>query len=161
MGRELSGKLQQKGVYTILIRVDPPSNVKVGELGRFNFSGLYAYTGSATGKGSSSLDGRVSRHLSNSKKMRWHIDYLLERPNAEVTRIITSLTHTKSKECEVSRNILDTTGFPPIRGFGSSDCSCSSHLAYFETSLEDASRTISDAHYRAGLKPRTTTKMEF
>ena len=35
--------------------------------------GIYIYTGSAK----KNIDSRIKRHLSNSKKLHWHIDYLL------------------------------------------------------------------------------------
>ena len=158
-GQKLSGGLEKKGVYTILISVYPPAKVDVGKLGRFEFSGLYAYTGSAIGSGSSSLDGRVARHLSKTKKLRWHIDYLLGHPNAKVRGIVTSLTRTKSNECKVSENILDLAGCASIEGFGSSDCACNSHLAHVGTSLEKAFQAILDAHRRAGLEPRMNREM--
>lgn len=161
VGRRPSSGLGKKGVYTILISVDPLAQVEVGKIGRFDFSGLYAYTGSAIGKGSSSLEGRVARHLSKIKKLRWHIDYLLSHPNARVSGIVTSSTTKKSNECRVSRSLLGSAGSVSIVGFGSSDCGCRTHLVRLETTLENAFQAISSTHRAAGLKPITATKRNF
>lgn len=151
-----TGKIGEKGVYTILIHVDPSVWIKIGKLGLFKFSGDYAYTGSAIGSGSSSLSGRLSRHLSSGKKMRWHIDYLLKHPNTKIIGIVSSVTTSKLKECETSRCIHNLTGILPIKGFGSSDCSCISHLAHFTATPDHALQVISEAHLKSGLKPRIT-----
>jgi endonuclease-3 len=154
LGQRTPNDTEEKGVYTILISIYPPAELVVGRLGCFRFSGLYTYTGSAIGKGSSSLGGRVSRHLSKTKKQRWHIDYLLSDPNTIVRAIVTSLTRAKSKECKVSEKILDQGGHVSIERFGSSDCACNSHLAHLEADSEEAIRIILDAHRGAGLEPR-------
>jgi len=150
---------EEKGVYTLLVKVKLDEWIKVGRLGQFRFSGLYAYTGSAVGKGSTSLNGRISRHLRNEKKTRWHIDYLLRCHNAEVKSLVTSRTEVKSKECEVARNILSSIGsVAPIGKFGSSDCSCRSHLTHLEGSFHKALQTILKAYKRSGLNPRAVSR---
>jgi sugar fermentation stimulation protein A len=145
-----------KGIYTLLLKVNSDEWIIVGRLGRFRFSGFYAYTGSAIGKGSTSLNNRVSRHLRHKKKARWHIDYVLGCPSTEVEHVITSRTEIKSKECEVSRNILASTGcIAPVPKFGSSDCSCRSHLVHLEGSLPEALQTILGAYEKSGLDAET------
>jgi Uri superfamily endonuclease len=69
------------------------------------------------------IESRVRRHLSKEKKLHWHIDYLLERGN------ITSSFYMKGDtrlECHLARGLAQ--GFESVRGFGSSDCRCKSHL---------------------------------
>nr|MDO8100363.1 GIY-YIG nuclease family protein [Candidatus Njordarchaeota archaeon] len=150
---------EEKGVYTLLVKVKLDEWIKVGRLGRLRFSGLYAYTGSGVGKGSTSLNGRVSRHLCDEKKTRWHIDYLLRCPSAEVKSLVTSRTEIKSKECEVAYNILSSNGYvTPIDKFGSSDCSCRSHLIHLEGSSRQALQTILKAYKRSGLNPRAVSR---
>jgi Uri superfamily endonuclease len=147
----------EKGVYTILVSVSPGASVDVGRLGRFEFSGLYAYTGSGQGRGSCSLSGRVSRHLGlrGEKRVRWHIDYLLAHSHTRVEGAALSATTVRSKECEVSRNIFCLAeSFPSVMGFGSSDCACESHLARLKGGSMAALSTILEAHMRAGLKPK-------
>ncbi|MEM0322310.1 MAG: GIY-YIG nuclease family protein, partial [Thermoprotei archaeon] len=63
------------GVYQLVIRLDRECAITIGRLGRFVFpAGYYVYTGSAK-KG---LEARVSRHLREDKKLKWHIDYFLK-----------------------------------------------------------------------------------
>jgi len=94
----------------------------VGELGTLNFkAGYYAYIGSALG----GLKGRVGRHLREEKKLRWHIDYLLARSRA--VDIVTAPSRTR-KECAIAGELAKS--LQSIRGFGSSDCTCHSHLFY-------------------------------
>jgi len=147
--------VEEKGVYTLLVKVDSIKRVQVGRLGQLRFSGLYAYTGSAVGRGSTSLGGRVSRHLRNEKKTRWHIDYLLRCPSAEVRGVVTSRTGIKIKECEVSQTILNSGWrVVAVDRFGSSDCSCRSHLVHMEGGLHGALQAILRAHKGSGLTPR-------
>jgi Uri superfamily endonuclease len=153
-----------RGVYTILIKVDASAFIEVGKLGRIKFSGLYSYTGSALGKGSSSLNGRVLRHLGlrSRKRLRWHIDYLLEHPLVRVEGVITSTAEAKSKECQISKNISNLAGLPPpVRKFGATDCSCESHLAELKGNPDRVISTIVEAHMRAGLKPKTVLNPGF
>jgi len=96
--------------------------VTIGKLGSFGFpAGEYVYTGS----GGNSIEARVLRHLSESKKIRWHIDYLLSNPAVQVTG---SMFFTET-ECAVNQSTAGTIVAP---GFGASDCrnGCKSHLKY-------------------------------
>lgn len=150
---------EEKGVYTLLLKVNSDEWIRVGSIGRFRFSGLYAYTGSALGKGSTSLNNRVSRHLRDEKKIRWHIDYVLGCPSTEVKHVITSRTEIKSKECEVSRNILTSVCCTaPVTKFGSSDCSCHSHLVHLRGSLDQALQIILGAYEKSGLRATTISR---
>lgn len=115
-----------KGVYLLLINLKKNSRIKIGKLGKITFpKGFYVYVGSAL----NSLQARVARHLSSEKKLRWHIDYLLASPNAEVEMVITRQTE-KRIECKVNE-IIQKFG-KPVEKFGSSDCKCKSHLTYFK-----------------------------
>lgn len=127
------------GVYTLIFEIDQLTRVKIGKLGCYNFPrGLYAYTGSALGSRSSSLNARVSRHLMTGKRQHWHIDYLLNSHTGKVKAVIYALTVFKvecqiAKELDKSREINFT-----IRGFGCSDCraGCMSHLHYANIDLK-------------------------
>ena len=67
--------------YQLIIHVKRSIMVQVGKLGRFHFpAGYYVYTGSAK-KG---MKNRLARHQSESKKMHWHIDYLLANKNVKI-----------------------------------------------------------------------------
>ena len=99
------------------------SDIEIARLGSFSFPrGFYVYTGSAL----SSLEGRIGRHLSREKKMKWHIDYFLE--NAEPLGFI-PIASLEKEECEINSKFLEK-GRVVAKGFGSSDCNCLSHLVY-------------------------------
>ena len=123
-----------KGSYIIVVYLPVNSTIRVGALGDLDFvKGYYLYIGSAMGnKGSTTLEYRIKRHLSNpkNKTIFWHIDYLLANKKCVITCIylIPSLSRL---EClfsgEISKN---SDNF--VKNFGSSDCGCISHLYYFQ-----------------------------
>lgn len=116
-----------RGAYQLLIKLDRPSTIQIGRLGEFRFpKGYYVYTGSAMG----GIEQRVARHLRKTKRFHWHIDYLLE--HARVILYASRESSTR-RECEFSAAMPRMDGASvPVKGFGSSDCGCVSHLAYFE-----------------------------
>jgi Uri superfamily endonuclease len=77
-----------------------------------------------------SLESRIRRHLSDEKKLHWHIDYLLEK--SEITDVI--YNENKKVECELSQYIAQKTD--GVKDFGCSDCECESHLYYFKNRNE-------------------------
>lgn len=116
-----------KGIYQLLIKLDRDETIRVGRLGVFTFAaGYYVYTGSAM----SGIEQRVGRHLSKSKKLRWHIDFLLER--SSIMRYASKET-SADVECAANAETMAMPGaLVPVKGFGSSDCRCPAHLVYFE-----------------------------
>ena len=113
--------------YCLIIKLHQNSRIKVGKLGEIDFKkGYYVYIGSAL----NSINSRIRRHLSNEKKLFWHIDYLLNSPNSKVDEVILERSPEKW-ECSVALEI-SKKGLPTDR-FGCSDCKCSSHLFYFES----------------------------
>jgi len=112
----------RKGSYVLIISLDEDFVLEIGALGRKELpAGLYTYVGSAQ----SGLHQRVRRHFSKTKKMHWHIDYLLEKG----TLISALLIEGPDMECEIN-SVIDILpdAEVPCPGFGSSDCQCSSHL---------------------------------
>lgn len=113
--------------YRLHIRVAALLTVTVGRLGTFAFpAGDYVYTGSAR----RNLEARVARHCRRAtaarpKPLRWHIDYLLARPEAAVVRV----ERLCADECAANQAMGGTV---PAPGFGASDCAagCISHLRY-------------------------------
>ena len=96
-------------------------------MGELNFKkGYYIYVGSAL----NSIDARVRRHLSDEKKLFWHIDYLLTSPNSNVDEVILERS-SKKWECSIATEI-SKKGLS-VNGFGCSDCKCNSHLFYFKS----------------------------
>ena len=111
-----------RGIYLLVILVEKQRSIRVGSLGTLVFeSGLYAYVGSAQ----NSLEKRVTRHLTRNKKRFWHIDYLLEDKHVKIVNVFYKVAP-KSEECHIAKKIGETN--LPIKGFGSSDCNCKSHL---------------------------------
>ena len=112
------------GIYQLQIRLRRPKMVRVGALGRVRFpAGWYVYTGSAR----SGLEQRISRHLRKRKRKHWHIDCLLAVADGVEAFV---LPGSDQSECELHRSLRG--GTVPVPGFGSSDCGCRSHLAYFK-----------------------------
>jgi len=122
------------GIYTLVVFLSKEVCLNVGRLGFQRFpEGFYTYTGSALGKGVSSLCNRVSRHLKKEKSKRWHVDFLLAHENTVVTTVVAVQTNRKA-ECRMNRHIRENAKAKiPCRGFGASDCKekCESHLLYF------------------------------
>jgi Uri superfamily endonuclease len=131
--------------YCLIIELCQNSKIKIGKLGELNFKkGYYIYTGSAL----NSIEGRIRRHLSNEKKLFWHIDYLLNSSNSAVKEVILERSPEKW-ECDVAKEI-SKKGLPKNK-FGCSDCKCSSHLFYFE-SEETAANACLDAFKKFKLE---------
>jgi Uri superfamily endonuclease len=115
-----------KGVYVLIIQVDEDTGVNVGAIGRLTFKkGLYAYVGSAQ----NNLEQRVKRHLRKEKRKFWHIDYLLDNDATKVMKVLHKQAD-KTEECAIAK-VIGERG-EPVDGFGSSDCSCKSHLFRIE-----------------------------
>ncbi|MFX1500047.1 MAG: DUF123 domain-containing protein [Promethearchaeota archaeon] len=122
-----------KGTYILVIYFGKANEIRIGALGNIFFSeGYYFYVGSGMGTiGSSTLLNRVKRHLLNHKEksIHWHIDYLLADNMSFITKIylIPSIT---PLECKIAKELTNYSD-DIIDHFGSSDCSCRSHLIYF------------------------------
>ena len=118
-----------KGSYCLIVELDNEKTIKIGKrLGKITFKdGYYVYVGSAM----NSLTARINRHLSDEKKLHWHIDYLLK--NAKITDIVYAESSEKI-ECDLSRFISKRNA--GINNFGCSDCDCESHLYYFKNRKE-------------------------
>jgi len=111
-----------KGVYVLMIKVKKDIKLTIGSLGRLSFKkGSYAYVGSAQ----NNLEKRVKRHLSNNKKLHWHIDYLLNNKSASIIKVFYKKAG-KQEECGIASRLSLTKD--SISGFGCSDCKCGSHL---------------------------------
>ncbi len=104
----------------MVIEISGPVRVRVGRLGEFVFpAGCYNYTGSAL----RNFEARIRRHLSPTKKMHWHVDYLLAAPGV----CIREVRRFSEAECLINSR---TSGEVVVQGFGASDCraGCGSHL---------------------------------
>ena len=116
---------KDSGLYQLVITLKEKRLITVGRHGRFCFpAGYYVYTGS----GKRGLESRIARHLRKQKKARWHIDYLLR-----FARVLEVRRYRQGQgECELSKEVGSLTGSRiVVRGFGSSDCGCPTHLFHF------------------------------
>jgi Uri superfamily endonuclease len=109
------------------MKLENAAEIVIGKLGRFTFpAGHYLYFGSAM----NGLHARISRHLRSDKKLHWHIDYFLQKAT------IVDIWYVESEErieCQLYLEALRLPGaVVPVKGFGSSDCRCTSHLLYFK-----------------------------
>jgi N-glycosylase/DNA lyase len=113
-----------KGIYCLVAYLGKNMEIGIAGLGRLKFRrGYYCYIGSAM----TSLEKRIERHYAKKKKRHWHIDYFLEHAKLVGFK---ALEMTNREECwlaEQVRRISDGE----VKGFGSSDCGCGSHLQYF------------------------------
>lgn len=122
-----------KGCYCLIIEVDTSKNLKIGKNLKIEFKkGYYVYIGSAM----NGLKSRVKRHLSKSKKLHWHIDYLLKY--FKVREVIYNVD--EKVECEISNELSKNNEY--IENFGCSDCDCNSHLYYFKNRKEAIDEVI-------------------
>ena len=127
-----------KGSYCLIINQENDSEIEIGKrLRKINFDkGHYVYVGSAM----NSLEARLNRHLSDEKKIHWHVDYLLKQ--TEITDIIYNES-TRKIECELSQYLSNKTD--GIKDFGCSDCDCESHLYYFKN-RDEAIEQVENAY---------------
>lgn len=77
----------------------------------------------------------MKRHLRKSKKIYWHIDYLLKSEKVQISQVWVIPKAIECKIVDVFNEEL--TGELVEKGFGSSDCKCLSHLFY----LKDREKT--------------------
>ena len=109
------------GCYIVIMRLTRDRKLKIGSLGTVRFrKGFYLYTGSAK----NNLTQRIARHRSRRKKFFWHIDHL--REHADFCAVL-PVRASVDLECELA-NVLQGISSWVIPGFGSSDCTCESHL---------------------------------
>lgn len=120
------------GTYALVLHLATTTEIEVGKLGRSTYpAGFYIYVGSALGSGG--LAGRLKRHgeptTSPGWRARWHIDYL--RHYAKLTQIwyVQQATRREHDWAAVLQQLSRES--VAIPRFGSSDCSCPSHLFYF------------------------------
>lgn len=144
------GSGPNSGVYALVLPTDTPlQDLSVGRRGTVDLqSGYYVYVGSALG----GLRQRLERHLRRSgKRKHWHIDYLVDRVRPAC---ILAWPTEQELECRLSRRIRALCD-GAVEDFGCSDCTCRSHLYYFESSPRTALRDLHLQLPRGGtVRPR-------
>jgi sugar fermentation stimulation protein A len=112
------------GSYLLILRVSEGLRISVGGLGDTFFrKGYYVYVGSAM----TNLSKRIERHLRLRKLHHWHIDEL--RAVSDV-RAALAIRSSERLECAVADAVSSIADWR-VSGFGSSDCSCPTHLFGF------------------------------
>ena len=125
-----------QGTYTIIVDCGFEGYLAFGRLGRAKIlRGRYLYTGSALGRGATSLERRLERHGKRWKRRKWHIDYLTSKRGC----LVSGAVYVESKrklECKVNQAI--SKGFnlsAVLPKIGASDCQCEGHLLGPEVEL--------------------------
>ena len=119
------------GTYLLVLGSARRHNVVIGRLGVLPLRpGFYVYVGSAFGSGG--LAARLGRHLKGgAARPHWHIDFL--RPHAQPVEVLwregVRLEH---RWAALIGELPEAAS--PLVGFGASDCTCRSHLTFFEQS---------------------------
>jgi len=114
------------GTYALILQCYASEAIQVGRWGQLDLQpGYYIYVGSAFGAGG--VRARVSRHLRTGKRKHWHIDFLRAHARPVEAWVSYEAVHLEHTWAGI---LLDMPGMTPIRGFGCSDCRCSSHLAF-------------------------------
>jgi len=112
---------RDRGIYILILKLPKQASLEVGKLGKIKFrKGYYLYIGSAK----RNLSRRIQRHRRIRKRLFWHVDFL--RAIAEFHFALPIRTQ-DVLECEVALAVKDISDWEVPR-FGSSDCSCASHL---------------------------------
>jgi Uri superfamily endonuclease len=116
-----------KGTYALVMNLQKNTGIQIGKLGFFEFEkGYYAYVGSAFGPGG--LAARIRHHRGVSKHPHWHIDYFRRHASLVDVWVCASeirYEHTWARRLEDSASTLCIA-----KGFGSSDCGCTTHFFY-------------------------------
>jgi sugar fermentation stimulation protein A len=121
----LERETQDRGSYLLVLQLKKRRFLKVGKLGSLYFrKGFYLYVGSAM----KHLSKRLERHRRTRRRFHWHIDYLRSAADFEAALPIRSSERT---ECLLAKS-LSSLAHWSVPNFGSSDCSCESHLFGFK-----------------------------
>jgi sugar fermentation stimulation protein A len=141
----LQREVKDRGSYLVLLKLEQAKEIAVGRLGRRKFPrGYYIYVGSAMRH----LTARMVRHGRKHKKPHWHIDYLTQEAEGLVSLPVRS---SQRLECEMAQALSLIMQHGPA-GFGSSDCSCLTHLFW---SPENPLHTEAFHHMLQGFRMRS------
>lgn len=109
-----------RGSYLLVIHAEQSMEIQVGSLGSVDLvPGYYIYAG----KHRVNLEKRLERHFSEKKKVRWHVDYL-----TSAVQPMCAYYFPDDVECRLATQLASQLS--GIKGFGASDCKCTSHLFY-------------------------------
>ena len=114
-------------MYALVFKLKHGFKGRVGSLGEVVLEpGIYVYIGSARGGGG--LRARILRHISRSKRIHWHIDYVTMSKGYEPLLAVYTKTEDDVEE-EIARNLISYNAFSiACQRFGSTDKNSPSHL---------------------------------
>jgi Uri superfamily endonuclease len=117
------------GTYLLLLECNNEAELSIGKFGRMNTEpGYYLYVGSAFGPGG--IRSRINHHMRRAGRPHWHIDYL----RTVAVLVNAWCVYGYRYEHEWSRSLSKSEAATvPLKGFGSSDCECATHLFYFKS----------------------------
>jgi len=127
------------GTYLVVLKNSQAKTIRIGKLAQLDIrKGYYVYIGSALGPGG--VIARLRHHSKICTKPHWHLDYL--RAETEFYQAYAQYS-VERKECEWAAALAGSAVVSePMKGFGSSDCQCGSHL-FYSSSYAKVVRTIS------------------
>ena len=122
--------LPKPGTYALILVSSSQEIIQIGRLGLLRLKpGYYIYIGSAFGPGG--LKARISHHRRISKHPRWHVDYLRTVTYLHGVWYTYDPIHREHQWVKAMFRMKNAS--IPLEGFGSSDCSCKSHLIFKHT----------------------------
>ena len=115
---------RDRGSYLLVLHLEEGRRIPVGNLGDTFFrEGYYLYVGSAM----ANLGKRIERHLRLRKLHHWRIDELRAVSGVRAALAIRS---SERLECAIAEAVSSIADWR-VTGFGSTDCSCPTHLFGF------------------------------
>ena len=130
----------QGGTYIVVLWLPTRCQLRIGRLGAADWPrGYYTYVGSAK----RGLAARLHRHVHGTTTRHWHLDYF--RPYARVLAW-RAYADNSQPECHLAQQ-LSPCGAVILPRFGSSDCSCPTHLLYYprRVQITRALQRVTDA----------------
>ena len=114
------------GTYLLLLACERVARISIGRLGMMTTRpGYYLYVGSAFGPGG--IRARIGHHAKRAARPHWHLDYLKMKADL----VDAWCVFDAHLEHDWARTLLqDRDSAPALKGFGSSDCGCLTHLFY-------------------------------
>jgi Uri superfamily endonuclease len=124
----MNNHVTARGTYLLLLECDRQVELPIGKLGNMTTEpGYYLYVGSAFGPGG--IQARVNHHARIASRPHWHMDYL--RAAAELLDAW-CVYGTRGEHAWAYSLMQSEAAAMPLKGFGSSDCDCATHLFYFK-----------------------------
>ncbi|MCY0868318.1 MAG: GIY-YIG nuclease family protein [Desulfurococcus sp.] len=139
-----------KSCYILVSRIQSPIRIAFKKGYLELAPGAYFYVGSA--RGSCDVIHRVLRHLSPSKKLKWHIDLLTV--NSSVEAIGFFMVKYTGGDCESTLSFILSEKFNGIEGFGCTDKPGDrSHLYACTGILDECLHVLYEILEESGFEP--------